>query len=157
MTDRPAITREETSKYLDRQNDGTARLFTFEMGVKSVITSPSPGLEMGAPGIYLISGLAWSGAAAVRRVEVSADGGKSWADAALDAPVLPKCLTRFRAAWQWDGGPAVKSSSRATDQHGVVQPTRSSALRGAPHTTYHYNGIQAWRISEDGKVHNVYV
>jgi sulfane dehydrogenase subunit SoxC len=157
VTDRPAMTREETSKYSDLQNDGTARLFTFEMGVKSVITSPSPGLEMGAPGIYQISGLAWSGASAIRRVEVSADGGKSWADAALDAPVLPKCLTRFRAAWQWKGGPAV-ILSRATDQNGAVQPTRSSALKGrASNTTYHYNGIQAWRISEDGAVHNVYV
>ena len=157
VTDRPAMTREETSKYSDLQNDGTARLFTFEMGVKSIITSPSPGLEMGPPGIYQISGLAWSGAAAVRRVEVSADGGRSWADAALDAPVLPKCLTRFRAAWQWNGGPAV-ILSRATDQHGAVQPTRSSALKWrAANTTYHYNGIQAWRISEDGKVHNVYV
>ena len=157
VTDRPAMTREETSKYSDLQNDGTARLFTFEMGVKSVITSPSPGLEMGAPGVYQISGLAWSGAGTIRRVEISADGGSSWADAALDAQVLPKCLTRFRAAWRWDGGPAV-ILSRATDQTGAVQPTRSEALKWrAANTSYHYNGIQAWQINEDGEVRNIYV
>ena len=55
---------------------------------------------------------------------MSADGGNSWAPAALQEPVLPKALTRFRAAWQWNGGPAVLQS-RATDDTGMVQPTRA--------------------------------
>jgi sulfane dehydrogenase subunit SoxC len=32
------------------------------------------------PGFYEISGLAWSGAGAVRRVEISTDGGSHWQD-----------------------------------------------------------------------------
>lgn len=156
VVDQPAMTRDETSKYSDLQDDGVARLFTFPMGVKSVITSPSPGLQMGAPGIYQISGIAWTGAGKIRRVEVSADGGKSWADAALDEHVLSKCLTRFRSAWRWNGGPAV-ILSRATDEAGNIQPTRDVVLEGrAKGAFYHYNGIQAWRVGANGEASNVY-
>src|SRR6185437_1570864 len=112
---------------------------TFPMGVKSIITSPSGGLKMQGAGLYQISGIAWSGAARIRRVDVSADGGTTWAAAALSAPILPKALTRFRMAWQWNGGPAVLMS-RAVDETGAVQPTRAAflAARGVAHR-YHYN------------------
>ncbi len=156
VTAAPAMTREETSKYSDLQRDGRAWLFTFPMGVKSVITSPAAGLELGTAGTYQISGLAWSGAGRVRRVEVSADGGRSWAEAALDGPVLPKHLTRFATAWRWDGGPATLMS-RATDEGGDVQPSRSALLaRQPPASFYHYNAIQAWAVALDGTVRNVY-
>ncbi|MDH4047715.1 MAG: sulfite dehydrogenase [Gammaproteobacteria bacterium] len=157
VVDQPAMTKDETSKYSDLQDDGDLQLFTFPMAVKSVITSPSPGLNLGSTGIYQVSGIAWSGAGRIRRVEVSADGGESWADAALDELVLPHCLTRFRSAWAWNGGPAV-ILSRATDEAGNVQPTRAAVLEGrAVGTFYHYNGIQAWQVNRDGSVNNVYV
>jgi sulfane dehydrogenase subunit SoxC len=90
-------------------------------------------------------------------VEVSADGGASWADATLDTPVLPKQLTRFRAAWRWSGQPATLLS-RATDETGSVQPTRDSVLAGrGSRAFYHYNGIQAWQVRDTGEVGNVYV
>ena len=62
---------------------------------------------------------------------VSADGGKSWAQAALQEPVLPKAFTRFRVPWRWDGGPAVLQS-RAWDEAGNAQPLRAEfvAKRG---------------------------
>jgi sulfane dehydrogenase subunit SoxC len=82
---------------------------------------------MKGPGLYQISGLAWSGYGKVAKVEVSADGGKSWAEAALSAPVLSRALTRFRSPWRWDGGPAMLQS-RAIDETGYVQPTRSELL-----------------------------
>ena len=89
-------------------------------------------------------------------MDVSADGGKSWAEAALDEHVLPKCLTRFRAAWRWDGSPSI-IMSRAIDEQGSVQPTRSAFIaERSPGSFYHYNGIQAWQIDADGKVSNVY-
>ena len=43
LTDSPTHTRDETSRYTDLMRDGKARQFTFEMGVKSVITQPSGG------------------------------------------------------------------------------------------------------------------
>ena len=156
VTATPAMTKDETSKYSDLQADGTSKLFTFPMGVKSVITNPSGGQNMSKPGLYQITGLAWSGAGSIDRVEVSADGGKTWAVAALDGPVLSKSLTRFRTAWRWNGGPATLMS-RAIDKKGNVQPTRDSLLAGrASGAFYHYNAIQAWRIADSGEVTNVY-
>ena len=78
------------------------------------------------------------------------------ADAALDEHVLPKSLTRFRTAWRWDGSDSV-IMSRATDEEGNVQPTRDAirADRSAG-SFYHYNGIQAWKVSEAGEVTHVY-
>jgi sulfane dehydrogenase subunit SoxC len=156
LTAEPTMTRDETSKYTDLMPNGRARMFTFPMGVKSVITSPSGRMTMQGPGLYQISGIAWSGAGRIRRVEISADGGKSWAEAALDEPVLPKALARFRMAWRWNGGPAVLMS-RAVDETGAVQPTRDALLaeRGASYR-YHYHAIQSWAVSAAGEVSNVY-
>ena len=122
-----------------------------------VITSPSPGLELGRPGVYQVSGIAWSGAGRIRRVEVSADGGRSWADAQLDETVLPKALTRFRTAWDWRGQPGVLVS-RATDDAGNVQPVRAEVMRNrAAGAFYHYNALQGWAVATDGQVKNVHV
>jgi sulfane dehydrogenase subunit SoxC len=78
---------------------------------------PSGREAAAGPGHCEISGLAWSGR--VERVEVSTDGGRSWAPAALQEPVLPVCHTRFRHPWRWDGGPAVLQS-RCRDETGDV-------------------------------------
>jgi len=152
----PANTKDETSRYSELMPDGHARQFMLTMGVKSVITRPSFGLTLNGPGFYEISGLAWSGDGRIHRVEVSVDGGKSWADAELAEPVLSKAVVRFRAPWMWDGGPATLLS-RAQDHTGAVQPTRAEWLaQYAPGQGYHFNAIQAWGVSPDGKVANVY-
>jgi sulfane dehydrogenase subunit SoxC len=74
----------------------------------------------------------------------------------LQGPSLPKAPVRFRAPWQWNGGPAVLQS-RATDDTGMVQPTRAAfaaerGLRGV----YHYNAIASWGIDTKGEASNVY-
>jgi sulfane dehydrogenase subunit SoxC len=152
----PTMTRDETSHYTDVLLNGKALILTYPMEVKSIITSPSTGLDLRGPGIYEITGLAWSGLGRVRRVEVSADGGRTWAEAALGEPVLPKSFTRFRMAWRWDGGPAVLMS-RAVDESGAVQPTRAAlvAERGE-RPNYHNNAIQAWAVAGGGEVSNVF-
>lgn len=151
LGDQPFQTREETSKYTSLLPDGTAKQFNFVMEVKSVITRPSPGRGPDQPGFHEISGLAWSGRSRIARVEVSTNQGATWQDAALQDPVLPKCLTRFQLPWTWDGGPAALQS-RATDETGAVQPTRASLLaeRG-PNFMYHYNAINTWRIAPGGE------
>jgi len=152
----PTMTKDETSKYTILLPSGKSLQFVFPIETKSVITHPSPGLTVKAAGLYEISGLAWSGYGKIARVEVSADGGKSWALAALQDPVLPKALTRYRIPWRWDGGPAVLQS-RATDSSGYVQPTRAALIaeRGAK-TFYHFNGITSWAIGDHGEVRHVY-
>jgi sulfane dehydrogenase subunit SoxC len=152
LGDQPFQTREETSKYTSLLPDGTARQFNFVMEVKSVITRPSPGRGLAQPGFHEVTGLAWSGRGRIARVEVSADEGATWQDAALQEPVLSKCLTRFRLPWNWAGGPATLQS-RATDETGMVQPMRARLLaeRG-PNFMYHYNAIHTWRIAPGGEV-----
>jgi sulfane dehydrogenase subunit SoxC len=151
---RPFMTREETSKYTDSMPDGTARQFTFVMEAKSVIVRPSGGQHLVGPGFHEIFGFAWSGRGRIRRVEVSADGGRSWRDAGLQDPVLPKCLTAFRLPWHWDGS-SVVLQSRATDETGYLQPTHEAlvAARGT-NSFYHYNGIQSWKVAANGGVEN---
>ena len=156
LTDAPTMTKDETSKYTILQRDGKALQFVFPIEAKSLITRPSPGLTMRGAGLYEISGLAWSGYGKVAKVEVSADGGKSWAEAALSEPVLSRALTRFRLPWRWDGGPAVLQS-RATDDSGYVQPTRDALLarRGA-NGVYHFNGIMSWSVAPSGELKHAY-
>ncbi len=120
---------------------------------------------MKGQGFYEISGVAYSGNGRIARVMVSADGGKSWAQAALQQPVLSKAFTRFRVPWRWDGGPAVLQS-RAWDEAGNAQPTRADfvAKRGetkAPvpplaFPNQHFNAITSWAVDAKGEVRHVY-
>ena len=152
----PFMTREETSHYTDLMPDGTARQFTLVMDAKSVITSPSGGQQI-HQGFIEIRGLAWSGRGRVTSVDVSTDGGGSWAPATLQEPVLPKCTTTFRFGWRWAGEEAILQS-RCTDESGYIQPTRQAllAVRGS-NSYYHYNAIQSWKVARDGKVGNVHL
>ncbi|MBI2724750.1 MAG: sulfite dehydrogenase [Polaromonas sp.] len=156
LTESPMMTKDETSKYTMLLPDGKSLQFVFPIEAKSVITQPSPGLTMKGLGLYEISGLAWSGYGKIAKVEVSADGGKTWAPATLQQPVLSMALTRFRMAWRWNGGPAVLQC-RAIDETGAVQPTRADliAKRGTK-AVYHFNGITSWSINESGEVKHVY-
>ncbi len=156
VTDAPVNARDETSHYTELMPSGKARQFMFLQQAKSIIIKPSFGMNMRGPGLYEISGLAWSGAGRVSKVEVSADGGRTWALAALNEPVLPKALTRFRLPWRWDGRPSILMS-RATDSIGGVQPTRGDwVAQYVPGQNYHFNGIQSWGIDAEGMVKNVY-
>jgi len=160
ISDKPFMTREETSKYTDFMSNGKARQFTFTMGAKSVITFPSGEMKLPGPGFYEVGGLAWSGRGRITRVEVSTDGGKTWELASLQEPALPLCHTRFRFPWRWGGGPAVLMS-RCQDETGYVQPTvqqlvEARGLKGHPKfgSIYHNNRIQAWAVGSDGSVTN---
>lgn len=152
----PFMTRWETSKYTDLMPDGTAYQFSLVMEAKSVITSPS-GRQRIHPGFHEIRGLAWSGRGRIATVEVSVDGGRTWQAARLQEPVLPKCHTRFCFPWKWNGQETMLQS-RCTDQTGYIQPARAALIkvRGS-HSSYHYNGIQSWKIERDGMVRNVHV
>jgi sulfane dehydrogenase subunit SoxC len=155
----------ESKTYAQLLPDGKAYQFYFVNEVKSFITQPSPGLTMQGAGLYQISGIAYSGEGRIARVMVSADGGKTWAPAALQEPVLPKAFTRFNVPWRWDGGPAVLQS-RAWDDKGNLQPTRAEfvAHRGelkapVPPTAFpnqHFNAITSWGIDSAGEVKHVY-
>src|SRR5712692_401974 len=157
ITDQAYMARDETAKYTDLMPDGKARIFTFQMECKSVITFPSGGQMLPGPGLYELTGLAWSGRGRIERVEITTDGGRSWVKANLQEPRLPVAFTRFRLPWRFDGREVV-IASRATDESGYVQPTREAliAVRGT-NSGYHYNGIKLWKVQADGSVINVEV
>ncbi len=156
VTDGPAHTKDETSKYSDLQPDGKARQFTFELGVKSLITFPSYGHKLDRRGWYELTGIAWSGAGRISKVEVSADGGTNWREAALQGPILSKSFTRFRLPWDWNGESALLQS-RATDEKGNVQPTRQAFVsQYVVGMNYHNHYIQTWAIAADGSISNVF-
>ena len=153
----PLQFRDETSKYTDTMPDRTSLQFTFPMDAKSLITSPSGQMSVTQGAIYRVSGIAWSGAGSIRRVEVSADGGQTWGDALIESQQRDKALVRFSIPWRWDGSPAVLQS-RATDSAGNVQPTRDSVIAAkGTINRYHNPCIQSWGVSPTGEVTNVYV
>jgi sulfane dehydrogenase subunit SoxC len=156
--DQPWHFRSETARYTDPMPDGKWRQFSMEMDTKSVITSPSGGQKLAGAGPYEIRGFAWSGRGKIEKVDVSVDGGKNWREAALEPPVLDKCLTTFKAPWNWDGRLAILQS-RALDSNGYVQPTvqEIGAHRGIHPYAFvqHHNGIQSWAVTEKGEVSNV--
>jgi sulfane dehydrogenase subunit SoxC len=125
------------------------------MEAKSVITFPSGGQTLPGPGVYELTGLAWSGLGRIERVEVTTDGGRTWTNAKLQEPRLPIAFTRFRLPWRFDGRDAV-IASRATDETGYVQPSREALIevRGT-NSAYHFNGMKFWRVRADGTVTNV--
>ena len=137
LSDRPVMTREETSKYTDPMADGTARLFSFLMDARSLITAPAYPVTL-SRGWVEINGIAWTGSGKIQRVDVSTDGGATWTPATLQEPVLSKAHTRFRHLWNWTGGEAV-IMSRSVDETGYMQPTRDTliASRGVSSVGYH--------------------
>lgn len=146
----PWMTRWETSKYTDPLKDGTARIFSFVMDAKSIITAPAVPARLVGPGWRPVSGVAWSGRGRITSVDISVDAGATWQAADLQGTVHPKAHTRFSMMWNWEGSPATLLS-RATDETGYVQPTRAALLdaRGSG-TDYHNNAIRGWRVGEDG-------
>jgi sulfane dehydrogenase subunit SoxC len=148
----PFMTRWETSKYTDPLPGDKVRQFSFEMDAKSIITSPAYPERLTTPGWWAIRGLAWSGRGRITRVDVSADGGTNWQEAALRSTATSKAHVRFELPWRWTGNESLLMS-RAVDETGYIQPTTSElrAVRG-PGTDYHFNGIRAWRVARDGSV-----
>jgi sulfane dehydrogenase subunit SoxC len=153
--DMPYLTREETSKYTDLMSDGSARMFTWVMEAKSVVTFPSPENALNSKGLHQLRGLAWSGRGKIKRVDVSLDGGKNWKEANIHGPILKKSLTRFTMPFSWSGEKML-IQARAIDDTGYVQPTVKELqnVRGV-NSIYHNNSIATWLVNGDGSVENV--
>jgi len=151
--DQPWMTRWETDRYTQLLANGKAMQFQLRMETNSVITSPSGMMEI-RHGYQRITGLAWSGHGKISKVEISTDEGRTWKQAHLNHPVLPKAQTRFQMDWVWDGKPT-KIISRSTDEKGNVQPDRKSFIaKMGTNALNHYHAQQTWSIDGDGMVRN---
>jgi len=74
------------------------------------------------PGPCALEGRAWSGCAAVERVEVSTDGGETWTDADLAEPVSEFAWRGWTYGWEAEPGEH-ELCCRATDAAGNTQPS----------------------------------
>jgi sulfane dehydrogenase subunit SoxC len=136
----------------------------FLQGPKSAITFPSGGQKLPERGHYQITGLAWSGGGAIRKVEISTDGGNTWKNADIQSAVYRMAHTRFGMDWTWNGEECTLMS-RCTDELGQSQPTLAQFakfLNQTPNDLFtkstvpngHNNYILPWKIDRDGTVQN---
>lgn len=129
-------------------------------GPKSVVTSPSGEQKLPGAGMYEIRGLAWSGQGAVKTVEISVDGGKTWKPAQLKGTAHKMAHVAFGMPWSWDGK-ACEIMSRCTDDQGSVQPMLAQVAKywNEPmKENYRLKGLDnsvfGWKIASDGSVTN---
>lgn len=112
-----------------RGEDGLDRLEPItEMQVKASVARPSEGEVVAVGKAYRVHGAAWAGESAVAKVEVSADGGKTWAAAKLLGQEVPFAWR----LWEWAWVPAKGETglrARATDRRGRAQPLKHDANR----------------------------
>jgi sulfane dehydrogenase subunit SoxC len=142
------------------RRDAASAALGYQIGVKSVITSPSGAQKLPSQGWYEISGLAWSGQGKITKVEVSIDGGKTWQVADIKGTVNDRAHTRFGMMYKWAGDENILMS-RAYDSAGQVQQTAQEAAK-ALGMTYtkgfrppgNNNLIMAWKVGKDGAVTN---
>jgi sulfite oxidase len=117
---------------------------TYGHTIKSVIFSPLP--EDGAKaGAVEITGVAFNdGMAAITSVEVSADGGKTWMNAEIQAPESPWAWYHWSAKATLAAGANVLMC-RATDAKGRTQPL-DGLTRWNPRG-YEWNGVDRVEIT----------
>jgi DMSO/TMAO reductase YedYZ molybdopterin-dependent catalytic subunit len=95
-----------------------------EIQPKAAIARPGLHEVVPAGKPYTVFGAAWAGEGKVAKVEVSADGGKTWRPAKLDADARPFCWVTWKYDWTPAEKGAVKLVARCTDETGTTQPER---------------------------------
>ena len=114
----------ETSIRLSSGLPGSAMVPVERMPVKSLIAAPANGDRLRV-GPVTIQGVAWAGETTVAKVEVSADGGRSWDTARLLGEEQPYAWRQWQHIWKADQAGAVVIVCRATDAQGEPQPATS--------------------------------
>jgi DMSO/TMAO reductase YedYZ molybdopterin-dependent catalytic subunit len=93
------------------------------MPVKSLITSPAPGVQVSADQPELeVRGHAWAGDNKVSAVDLSIDFGTTWMKADLAEPVNPYAWQNFSAKVDFPQPGYYEVWARATDDQGRMQP-----------------------------------
>ena len=127
VTDKPHAGYWQTMDYSiwERKDGGLPQLVPVTaMQPKAVIAAPTPGEIVKAGAEYTVRGVAWAGERPVARVEVSADGGKTWQPAEI-GPKAPFEWTTWQYKWAAPKGQgAVRLLARCTDDKGNTQPEK---------------------------------
>ena len=96
-----------------------------EIQVKAQIARPALSETVPAGKAYRVFGAAWGGDSEVAKVEVSADEGKTWAEAKLLGEAVPFAWRLWEYAWKVPRTTGrYKRKARATDARGRTQPAK---------------------------------
>ena len=99
------------------------------MNVRSFFTLPDvSAIPFGRP--YPLQGIAFDGGDGIRQVEVSLDGGSTWASTELGDDLGRFSFRRWRLAWTPAGRGSHNLQVRATNKAGQTQPTDAGWNRG---------------------------
>jgi sulfite dehydrogenase len=90
------------------------------MTVRALIVQPEPGEKVKAGQAYEVQGVAIDSGKGIAKVEVSTDGGKTWADANLDKDLGKYSWRRWRHGWRPQAG-QYRVMARATNAAGETQ------------------------------------
>ncbi len=92
------------------------------MNVRSFVTTPEPGSTVPAGRTVEVEGIAFDGGSGIRGVEISVDGGSTWAEAVLGDDLGRYSFRRWRYRWSPASRGEYRLRSRATAGDGQVQP-----------------------------------
>ena len=96
-----------------------------EIQVKAQIARPGYMEAVPAGKAYRVFGAAWGGESEVAKVEISTDGGKTWAGAKLLGEAVPFAWRLWEFAWEVPKAAGRYTlMARATDAKGRTQPTK---------------------------------
>jgi DMSO/TMAO reductase YedYZ molybdopterin-dependent catalytic subunit len=116
------------------------------MEVKSVFSRPLDGAILQGRR-FTVRGATWAGEKKVRAVEVSTDGGRSWAAARFSAgqpAPQPYAWAHWEYDWKIPGQGFYKIACRAADESGRVQPAERAADRA---DEYERNAVEVVKVS----------
>jgi sulfite dehydrogenase len=91
------------------------------MTVRSLFAAPLAGQKVPAGKAYEVQGVAMDSGRGINKVEVSADGGKTWAEAKLDKELGKYSWRRWRHQWTPAAAGKYRLMVRATNAAGEGQ------------------------------------
>jgi DMSO/TMAO reductase YedYZ molybdopterin-dependent catalytic subunit len=122
----------QSVKYTVKRRDdqgGLDKVVIGPMEVKSEIVRPAEAATVGV-GTTRVFGVAWAGEEAVGGVELSTDGGRTWATADLLTPPAKYCWSLWEYLWEVAREGEYTLLVRATSSSGRVQPADHDPLNG---------------------------
>ena len=135
VVDQPFTGFQQTVAYVFRQEPGEDGPLVTRIAPRALLVPPGfpdfmSRTRVVRPGPVALEGRAWSGRAPIDRVEVSADGGRTWADAELEPDRGHRwAWRRFTHEWAAKPGRHVLTA-RATAADGETQPVTEPWNRG---------------------------
>ena len=109
--------------------------------IKSVFSRPTDGAILYTRR-FTLRGAAWAGESAVRSVEVSTDGGRTWAGARLAPTTAKYAWTHWAFDWKIPARGPFELIVRATDAAGLTQPGERDASRVDEYEHNHWHRIK---------------